>query len=115
VHKRTSELSASAYAVRASLSSFLMFGKSLLMIQDIPSGASVPRAVAADRVGFATCPLCHTPDLVVTSAAVSGGADWICSRCSHPWDRIRLANAAAYAASLSLRAGSAAVTPRGLL
>lgn len=76
--------------------------------------ASVHRAVAVDPVGFATCPLCHTQDTVVTSEAVSKGADWICSRCSHPWDRIRLANAAAYAASLSLRAGSVVVTPRDL-
>ena len=70
--------------------------------------------VAADPVGFATCPLCHTADTVVTNQAVSEGADWKCSRCSHPWDRIRLANASAYSASLSLRAASAAGTARSL-
>jgi hypothetical protein len=84
------------------------------MIGDITSGAPMHRAAAADPVGFATCPLCHTPDSVVTSEAVSRGADWICSRCSHPWDRIRLANAAAYSASLSLHARSAPITPAGL-
>jgi predicted Zn finger-like uncharacterized protein len=68
------------------------------MIQNITSG---DRIMAVDPVAFATCPLCHTPDTVVTNQAVSGGADWKCSRCSHPWDRIRLANAAAYAASLA--------------
>jgi hypothetical protein len=83
------------------------------MIRDITSGA-LNRTVAADPAGFATCPLCHTPDQVVTSEAVSRGADWTCSRCSHPWDRMRLANAAAYSASLPSRAGSAAVTPSGL-
>jgi hypothetical protein len=72
------------------------------MIRDITSGASVNRTVAADPVGFATCPLCHTPDQVVTNEAVSRGGDWTCSRCSHPWDRMRLANAAAYSASLLL-------------
>jgi hypothetical protein len=83
------------------------------MIQDISAGTSVHRAVVANPIEFATCPLCHTPDPVVTIEAVSRGGDWTCSRCSHPWDRIRLANAAAYSASLSLRA-AAAVTP-GLL
>jgi hypothetical protein len=73
------------------------------MIQDITSGASGDRIIAADPVGFATCPLCHTPDTVITNLAVSGGADWKCSRCSHPWDRVRLANASAYSASLVLR------------
>jgi hypothetical protein len=83
------------------------------MIQDISSGAPVDRTVAVDPVGFAICPLCHTPDAVVTSLAVSKGADWTCSRCSHPWDRTRLANAAAYAVTLSLRAAAAAVIPKG--
>lgn len=85
------------------------------MIRDITSGASVNDTVTADPVGFGTCPLCHTRDRVVTNEAVSKGADWKCSRCSHPWDRMRLANAAAYSASLSLRAGSAAATATGLL
>lgn len=85
------------------------------MTADLTSGASVHRVVAADPVVFATCPLCHTPDPVVTSDAVSKGADWKCSRCSHAWDRMRLANAAAYSAFLSLRAGAADVTPTGLL
>jgi|EndMetStandDraft_4_1072995.scaffolds.fasta_scaffold528139_2 transposase-like protein len=84
------------------------------MMKNITSGTSANRILVADLVGFATCPLCHTPDTVVTNQAVSGGADWICSRCSHPWDRVRLANAAAYAASLSLRAASAAGTARSL-
>jgi hypothetical protein len=65
------------------------------MIRNIASDALTHGAVAANPGGFATCPLCHTPDPIVTSEAVSKGADWKCSRCSHPWDRIRLANAAA--------------------
>lgn len=85
------------------------------MTADLTSGASGHRVVAADPVVFAACPLCHTPDPVVTSEAVSRGAAWKCSRCGHAWDRIRLANAAAYSASLSLQAGAADVTPRGLL
>jgi hypothetical protein len=85
------------------------------MIRSISAEASADRTLAAGPVGFATCPLCHTPDPVVTSEAVSKSADWKCSRCSHPWDRMRLANAAAYAASPSLRASSAAVMSRGLL
>jgi hypothetical protein len=85
------------------------------MSPDITPGASVHRAIAAELVGFATCPLCHTADPVVTRDAVSRGGDWICSRCSHPWDRIRLANAAAYSASLSSRARPAGVTPIGPL
>jgi hypothetical protein len=84
------------------------------MIRDITSGALMLGAVAANPVGFATCPLCHTPDPVVTSEAVSRGASWTCSRCSHPWDRIRLANAAAYSASLLLHAGPGPITPAGL-
>ena len=84
------------------------------MIRDTVSDASVNRTLAAALIGFATCPLCHTPDAVVTIEAVSAGADWKCSRCSHPWDRIRLANAAAYSASLSLLVGPSAVLPRRL-
>lgn len=81
------------------------------MIQGITAGASAERIIAVDPAGFATCPLCHTADTVVTNQALRGGADWTCSRCSHPWDQIRLANAAAYAASLSLRAVSVAAAP----
>jgi hypothetical protein len=61
------------------------------------SPASVSLAVAADLVGLATCPVCHTPDAVVTTLAVRAGADWQCSRCGQRWDGIRLATAAAYA------------------
>jgi predicted Zn finger-like uncharacterized protein len=83
------------------------------MIQNIAAGASGDRIIAVDPKGFATCPLCHTPDTVVTNQALSAGADWKCSRCSHPWDRIRLANAAAYSALLSFRAVSV-VPPQSL-
>jgi len=74
------------------------------MIRDTAAGVLENRVVAVDPTGLATCPLCHTPDAVVTNQAVSGGASWTCSRCSHPWDRMRLATATAYALSLSQRA-----------
>jgi hypothetical protein len=83
------------------------------MIGNIAPGASMRHAAAAGPVEFATCPLCHAKDPVVTSEDGSRGGDWTCSRCSHPWDRIRLANAAAYSASLSLQARPLSITPGG--
>ena len=80
------------------------------MIRNSSSGASVDVAVAAEPVafvGFAICPLCHTADAVVTRQAVSEGAEWRCSRCSHPWDRMRLATADAYSLYLASTNGLA--------
>jgi hypothetical protein len=66
----------------------------------------VRAATAPEPAGFATCPSCHTADAAVTSAAVSGGADWRCVRCGQRWDANRLATVAAYDAWLSRRADS---------
>jgi predicted Zn finger-like uncharacterized protein len=44
-----------------------------------------------------TCPMCHTPDLVVTQAALMAGGEWRCGRCGHRWDAEGLAAVAAYA------------------
>ena len=77
-----------------------------------------PSALEPELVGLATCPLCHTEDASMTNRAVSGGADWHCSRCGWRWDAGRLATVAAHAAWLAahtsssidpaLRAGAAA-------
>jgi hypothetical protein len=45
----------------------------------------------------ATCPLCHTPDHLL-SDALPADERWQCSRCGHVWTTVRLATAAAYAA-----------------
>jgi hypothetical protein len=50
-----------------------------------------------DIVGYATCPMCHTP-ATVSLSAVDAGADWRCVRCGQHWDSRRLATVAAYAA-----------------
>lgn len=84
------------------------------MRQRVAADAPSDRIIAADPVGLVTCPLCHTPDTVVTSEAASSGADWRCSRCGQLWDRTRLANVAAYSASLRLRAMSVASAPESL-
>jgi hypothetical protein len=57
-----------------------------------------------EPVGFATCPLCHTADATMTSAAVAAGADWHCVRCGQRWDAGRLAAVAACAVWESGRA-----------
>ena len=44
------------------------------------------------------CPLCHTTDASVTSAALAAGGNWRCVRCGQRWDGARLAAVAAYAA-----------------
>ena len=67
-----------------------------------PSLSPLP-AIAAELVGFSTCPSCHTIDATVTNVAVNGGADWQCGRCGQTWDAVRLATAAAYGAWLSRR------------
>jgi transcription elongation factor Elf1 len=45
---------------------------------------------ASDAKGFATCPLCHTADSIVTNVAVSGGGEWHCAKCGQSWDARRL-------------------------
>ena len=55
---------------------------------------------------LATCPSCHHADATMTTAAISGGADWRCTRCGQQWDRVRLATVAAYARWLSTRSAS---------
>lgn len=84
------------------------------MIQGITADTLGDRISVVDPVGFATCPLCHTADTVITNQAVSGGADWKCSRCGQLWDRTRLINVAAYSASLRRRAMPVASTPEAL-
>lgn len=78
-------------------------------LADVPTGPSMPPATIPEGepdglgttaslvTGFATCPSCHTPDAVVTNAAVGAGADWRCQRCGQRWDGRRLAAVAAYA------------------
>ena len=62
-------------------------------------------ALAPARVGYVTCPLCHTADATMTNDAIhDAGANWQCARCGQRWDAIRLATAAAYAVWLSRRA-----------
>src|SRR4051812_28961432 len=53
--------------------------------------------VEADVLGYATCPMCHTPSSV-TQGAIDAGGDWRCVRCGSNWDGKRLATVAAYAA-----------------
>jgi hypothetical protein len=55
---------------------------------------------------LATCPSCHHADAMMTTAAISAGADWRCTRCGQRWDRVRLATVAAYARWLSTRPAS---------
>ena len=58
---------------------------------------------AQERLGFATCPSCHTADATMTNDAVGKGADWRCTRCGQLWTASRLATAAAYAVWVSER------------
>jgi hypothetical protein len=59
----------------------------------VPGVATLP----LEPAGFAACPLCHTADATLTSAAVAAGADWHCVRCGQRWDAVRLAAVAACA------------------
>ena len=70
------------------------------MVAPRPS-LNTPLALAPELVGLAVCPSCHTQDLSMTNLAVSGGADWHCSRCGSRWDAVRLATVAAYAVWVS--------------
>lgn len=47
---------------------------------------------------YATCPLCHTPDAVLTEQALAAGGDWCCATCAALWDTVRLSKVAAYRA-----------------
>ena len=69
----------------------------MVMAQDasLPS-TNEDASVTPDPVGFATCPLCHAADSVITNVAVGGGAAWRCARCGQQWDGLRLAAVAAY-------------------
>ena len=70
------------------------------MVTPRPS-PNTPLALAPELVGLAACPSCRTQDLSMTNLAVSGGADWQCSRCGSRWDAVRLATVAAYAVWVS--------------
>lgn len=59
--------------------------------------------VAATNV-IPTCPLCHTSDPAMTTAALRSGAYWRCARCGQMWDALRLQTAAAYATGATLQA-----------
>jgi hypothetical protein len=50
---------------------------------------------------LATCPLCHTPDPLLTEAALAGGADWSCATCRADWSAARVATVIAYRAWLA--------------
>ena len=67
---------------------------------------NTPSALAPELDGLATCPSCHTQDPTKTNLAISGGADWQCSRCGSRWDAVRLATVAAYAVWLAVHASS---------
>ena len=56
----------------------------------------VPAAAAADAA--ATCPLCHTLESGLSSAALAAGASWKCAVCGQFWDAERLHTAASYRA-----------------
>ena len=71
--------------------------------------------VAPDLTGFAKCPLCHTADLRVTNLAVSGGADWHCTRCGQGWDALRLATVAAYAVWLAEHTAASIITHQPIM
>jgi transposase-like protein len=59
-----------------------------------------PQEVGLARVAdtlMATCPLCHTAEAGMSSAALREGASWRCVRCGQRWDATRLQTAADYA------------------
>jgi predicted Zn finger-like uncharacterized protein len=64
---------------------------------------AVPPAVIAESpapdapVTPATCPLCHTADLTMTSELLAAGGDWRCRVCQQSWTARRLETAATYA------------------
>ncbi len=47
---------------------------------------------------LATCPLCFTTNVSVTTDALAAGGGWQCARCGQRWDACRLAVVAAYVA-----------------
>lgn len=68
------------------------------MSEPITSESILPHgATGGGAAVSATCPLCHTRDLVVTPDALRAGADWACARCGQQWNAARLERMAAYA------------------
>ena len=60
---------------------------------------TIPTQTATEpAVSAAICPLCHTPDLRMTDAALRAGGSWRCSVCDQMWSAERLATVAAYVA-----------------
>jgi transcription elongation factor Elf1 len=55
------------------------------------------REPVAETPLAATCPLCHTADLLITADALAAGATWACTTCGQRWSAARLETAAAYA------------------
>jgi transcription elongation factor Elf1 len=53
--------------------------------------------VGETRAVTATCPLCHTADLLTTPDALAAGATWVCTTCGQRWSATRLETVAAYA------------------
>lgn len=54
-------------------------------------------SVAETPAVTATCPLCHTSDLLITPDALAAGATWACTTCGQRWSAARLETVAAYA------------------
>lgn len=50
-----------------------------------------------------TCPLCHTVDEAITTAALLEGGYWRCTRCGQMWDALRLQTAASYTRGAAAR------------
>jgi transposase-like protein len=60
---------------------------------------TIPIQTASEpAAGAAVCPLCHTPELRMTDAALRAGGSWRCSVCDQMWSAQRLATVAAYVA-----------------
>lgn len=57
-----------------------------------------PAIESVVQTAFATCPLCHHRDDMVTDDGVAAGADWRCGTCGQHWTAGRLATVAAYTA-----------------
>ena len=54
-------------------------------------------SIAVTPAVAATCPLCHTADLLITADALAAGATWSCTTCGQRWSAARLETVAAYA------------------
>ena len=67
------------------------------MPRSVSQVTAVSRDDEPDILGYATCPMCHTPTSV-TQDAIEAGGNWRCVRCGQHWDAARLAAVATYAA-----------------